>query len=497
MFGRPSVALPPMPRSTHPRSARAVVTTLVTVLVALLASPGPASAHNTFQSSTPAGGATLAEPPAQISMIFAKAVPLDTASAEVVEATGVRTELTGLTHGPAGDTELIAPLPALAPGAITVRWRLVGPDGHPLTGRVTFTITAPTTVVAAVTPTTATPPTAGTSPSSSTTPALLDSVDQAAEGDGFSTPSILRWLLRYGSYLAIMMVLGVVLTDGFVWPGCASRPQLRHLIDRALATVAVLGAAQALILASDISGNAPWQAVGSLDAALHTDAGLAFALRILIAGCAWLVLRRMELHQDEVRWTAVGVAGAALMATWAFAGHSASQRWSEFGVPVDVIHHTAAATWVGGLAIVGLLAASVASPDEMPDILRRFARTAATAVALVVGTGILQSIRLVGNPAGLFEGAHGRLLLVKLVVLAAMLVAANANRKRVLRGTHRAEGMTTRTVAAIRQTIAVELILGVLILAITSAMVVSSPASADTAGPTPRRLSVTADSYTV
>jgi copper transport protein len=162
-----------------------------------------------------------------------------------------------------------------------------------------------------------------------------------------------------------------------------------------------------------------------------------------------------------------------------------------------VIHHSAAATWVGGLAVVGLFAASTASPDEMTDILRRFARTAATSVALVVSTGILQSVRLVGNPAGLFDGAHGRLLLVKLAALAVMLAAANANRTRVLRGTHQPEGISSRSDAAIRQTIAVELLLGVLILAITSAMVVSSPASADQAAPAPPRTSLAADSYTV
>ena len=351
-----------MPRSIPPRSVRAVVTALVTILFILIAPPRPAFAHNTFQSSTPADGATLDEPPAQISMVFAKAVPLDTASAEVVEASGVRTELTGLAHGPAGDAELIAPLPALAAGEVTVRWRLVGPDGHPLTGRITFMITTAASTSAA-TPTVTAPLTSGLSPSSTASPVLSDSVGPIAESEGSSTPSLVRWLLRYGSYLAIMLVLGVVFTDGFVWPGCAHRLPLRRLVDRALATVAVLGGTQVLILASDISGDAPWNSFGSLDAAMGTDAGRAFALRILIAGCAWLVFRRMELQQHEVRWTAVGVVGAALMATWAFAGHSASQRWQEFGVAVDVIHHSAAATWVGGLAVVGLFAASTASPS--------------------------------------------------------------------------------------------------------------------------------------
>ena len=51
----------------------------------------------------------------------------------------------------AGDTEVVTPLPALQPGPVSVRWRLVGADGHPITGRVDFTVEAAvaTTIVAA------------------------------------------------------------------------------------------------------------------------------------------------------------------------------------------------------------------------------------------------------------------------------------------------------------------------------------------------------------
>ena len=44
-----------------------------------------------------------------------------------------------------------------------------------------------------------------------------------------------------------------------------------------------------------------------------------------------------------------------LLATWSFAGHSRSMRWPALGVPVDIVHHGAAAAWLGGLTINGAI----------------------------------------------------------------------------------------------------------------------------------------------
>ena len=60
----------------------------------------------------------------------------------LIDATGARSDLAGSSHGTSGDTEVITPLPALASGPVSLRWRLVGPDGHPITGRVDFTVEA-------------------------------------------------------------------------------------------------------------------------------------------------------------------------------------------------------------------------------------------------------------------------------------------------------------------------------------------------------------------
>ena len=55
--------------------------------------------------------------PTQITWVFDNAVPLETMTVTLIDATGARSELAGSTHGPAGDTEVVTPLPALAAGA--------------------------------------------------------------------------------------------------------------------------------------------------------------------------------------------------------------------------------------------------------------------------------------------------------------------------------------------------------------------------------------------
>ena len=452
-----------MPHSHTRRLALAVLTIFLFVGTAVGLSSGTALAHNTLLSSDPADGATFALAPTQITWQFDNAVPLESMTVTLIDASGARSELGGSTHGAAGDTEVVTPLPALLPGSVSLRWRLVGPDGHPVTGRVDLTLTAPTTVVS----------TATTTP---TTAAVIEetSLDR---GDGaYSTSTGARWILRYASYLAIMAAVGILLTAAYVWSGAGTHPILRRILSRALLATAILGILQLLVLASDVSGEAPWASFGSIDAATTTDAGMAFALRIALALSMWLVLFHARIAQPDVYWTAVSIPGLGLLGTWAFAGHSRSMRWSEIGVITDIAHHSAAAAWIAGLAIIGWIVIPKTKVDVMVPAVRRVSKVAATSVAVLVVTGLIQTVRLVGNPGDLLDVNHGRFLAAKVVVLAAMLGIANANRRRV---EHRLNdsAQLSHHVGGLRQAVLAEFAIGLVIVAITAAMVVSPPSS--------------------
>ena len=440
-----------------------------------------ASAHNTLVSSDPADGAELAVAPAQITWVFDMAVPLETMTVTLIDATGARSELSGSIHGAAGDTEVVTPLPTLLPGPVSVRWRLVGPDGHPITGRVDFTISTPT-------PTTAPGIAATTLPT--TTPSAVggSSLDQ---GDGsYSTPTFVRWILRYASYLAIMAIVGILLTTAYVWTGAGSHPILRSILSRSLLATAALGFLQLLVVASDVSGRVPWSSFGSIDAATTTDAGMAFAIRIALAVAMWLVLFHADIVHRDVYWTAVSLPGLGLLATWAFAGHSRSMRWPAIGVATDVAHHAAAAAWIAGLAIVGWTVIPTTTPDVLVPTVRRFSRVAAISVATLVTTGLVQSVRLIGSPMDLLDASHGRYLLAKIVVLALMLAIANANRRRI---DHRLDDHDDvgRHTGPLRQAVVAEFAIGLVIIGITAAMVVSPPSTSRTETGAPRDARVT------
>ncbi len=231
------------------------------------------------------------------------------------------------------------------------------------------------------------------------------------------------------------------------------------------------------MIASDISGEALWASFGSIDAAMSTDAGMALAIRIVIAVAMWLVLFQYRIDHPDVYWTAVSLPSLGLLATWAFAGHSSSMRWPEIGVVTDVAHHAAAAAWIAGLAIVGWIVIPTTTPDVLVVAVRRFSRVAAVSVAVLVVTGLIQTVRLVGNPMDLLDADHGRYLVAKLVVLAGMLGIANVNRRRVDTAARRPGHGSSNTSGPLRQAVVAEFAIGLAIVAITAAMVVSPPST--------------------
>ena len=447
---------------------------------ALFGLSSPALAHNSLSSSDPMDGSTLDLAPAQLTLTFDKSVPLETLSIEIIDASGVRSNLTGSIHGPTGDTEVITPLPALTPGAVNLRWRLVGPDGHPITGRIGFTIAVPAptiTVAAAIdpgTPTTLVP--AVETPIANPTTATGDGVVGFSEP--WTTTDPTRWLLRLVSYMAIMTIGGVVATMFFVWTGAWKQRVMQQAVAISIGTALAAGLAQLLVVASDISGQAPWGSIASLSAALETDAGMALLARIVLLGALGWVMFAPSRAIEAVRWNASGVIVLVLLGTWAYAGHSQSMRWALIGMPLDIAHHAAAAAWIGGLAIVGLVATKSAGREELVDIVKRFGRLAAISVGVIVGTGVIQAVRLVGSPTQLFAANHGVYLVAKLIFLGMMLKVADINRKRVSRRFQATTTATPRVTSILRRAMGTELAVGLAVIGITAAMVVSPPAVA-------------------
>ena len=148
------------------RSTRQLLSAVLGALAfaALLLTAGPAAAHDAAESSSPADGATVATPPAKVSITFSKN-PLGLgAQVKVSDPAG--------TDWADGKVEIVDNVASQslregAPaGKYTVAWRVVSSDSHPIEGTFAFTATSGSAGSTAAVPV----PTAGT-PQPGITPA--------------------------------------------------------------------------------------------------------------------------------------------------------------------------------------------------------------------------------------------------------------------------------------------------------------------------------------
>jgi methionine-rich copper-binding protein CopC len=123
-------------------SIRQLLTAILAAVTfsALLFAAGPASAHDAAEASSPSDGATVAAPPAEVSITFNQA-PLGLGSqVRVSDPAG-----TDWADGKVAIVDNVATqkLREGAPaGKYTVQWRVVSSDSHPIEGTFSFTATA-------------------------------------------------------------------------------------------------------------------------------------------------------------------------------------------------------------------------------------------------------------------------------------------------------------------------------------------------------------------
>jgi putative copper resistance protein D len=154
-----------------------------------------------------------------------------------------------------------------------------------------------------------------------------------------------------------------------------------------------------------------------------------FVLAVVLAAC--LAGHRFPLAD----WLAL-VAALGLTAAIAWTGHAASTlgELQNLHLAADTLHLVAAAAWIGGLVpLVLLLAAArrhqtVASASLARDASQGFSTLGIVSVATLSATGIVNAWILVGSFHALFVTEYGRLLILKLVVFAVMLMFATVNR---------------------------------------------------------------------
>ncbi|MEW2161578.1 copper resistance protein CopC [Streptomyces sp. NPDC007084] len=124
------------------------------------------------------------------------------------------------------------------------------------------------------------------------------------------------------------------------------------------------------------------------------------------------------------------VVAAGLAASWAMAEHASTGVQAGIAMPIDVLHLLAVAGWLGGLTalLVSLFRAPAEAQIDAAGV-RRFSRLAFASVLVLVATGVYQSWRQLGSWSALTDTTYGRLLLVKIGLVAVLVGVASVSRR--------------------------------------------------------------------
>ena len=206
-----------------------------------------------------------------------------------------------------------------------------------------------------------------------------------------------------------------------------------------------------------------------------TDFGRLWMVRLALA---LAILAFMARKPGGDRGIIVLLAGV-LLASLASVGH-AQLNDGVAGVVhavADGLHLLAAGAWLGGLVALSIV---LAQPTPLPDLdklLLRFSGMGYIAVAVLVGSGLVNSWYLVGSPDDQMSTPYGKLLLFKLSLFALMVGIAVVNRLWIVPALAR-DGQTrpVRWSRRLRQHIFAEQALGFLIVAIVGLLGITEPA---------------------
>lgn len=423
---------------------------------ALSFSVSPASAHNTFSESSPSEGQQLTTAPTEWSIVFEKPVPLNSASGAVTNGDGTRTTLSVPRHG-ATENVIIFDLPAGLSGEISTRWRLVGVDGHVISGRVKFSIQQ-----------------AAQPQSSSEVPAFIPTV--APEDDEQGAPEEIRSALRFINFAAIVLLGGLLFVEIFIAAGAlfTQRGKLTALLSAV--SLAIIPIAQFFTFTSDINFEekgliaAAGDAIGLTAGGMHllrAISGLLLALIVLS------IFRSRRLEKPQL--VVIGATGVMYLVSLAYVGHSRSQALPWLGIPTDVLHTTSISVWLGGLIALVFVVLPKVDPEQGLRAFSRFSYIAKRAVAIIVITGSIQTLRLHGNPLSLFANSHGLLLLLKIALVGFMLWLAYGNEQIVQRFHYSQSGSVTQSRDRLRRASITELLVGLIVILVTAILVNVTP----------------------
>ena len=431
---------------------------------------GAAHAQNALVSSNPADNASLPSSPTSMSFVLLDPVgPTNTAAATC----GGNPFSVGKPNvGSDGRTVNVSVPNPMPKGTCKVVLFVSAPDGSP-NGQVSisFTITAATAATTAPDTTLADGAVAGGG--TSTTVAGGGTTDSSASAPSIDRLGGVLGLARLITTLGLSVLLGSIVLIVVAWPDGLDYVLTARFL-RSAWWVSLAGSVlMAGTLTAQISGKSLGSAMVPLSWTHLTDTtpGIAALLRVvLVAGCGWVVLQPDRIIDSATQLPAVALPSLA-MVTFAFTRTGGDL--AAIGTLMSIGHVLAISVWFGGLVLLARVVLASHGDADLVHAVRGFGRIATPAILVTVVTGAVQTFRL--DSGSLFSSGHGRVLLLKAVVVGAMVFVGFATRQFVNSQLSRADVLSAGMAQRLRRATGMEALAGVLVLVLTSWLVSFTP----------------------
>ena len=388
-----------------------------------------ASAHAVLDNSVPTSGATLEDTPLQIVLDFDESVESSLGYIKLFSSSGKRVQLPAV-KADASDASIVRVVPpTLAQDSYVAVYRVISADGHPVEGAITFRVGA-----GAV----------------SNLASVIETALQDSETS--NAVKVAMALMRFISYIAISIVLAGIF---FLLGSDAPRKGLNRAVVLAGSVLGLSTALLYLLHGMNASGGT-WGQIANVSVVkdvFATQVGESLFARIVVSFLLVSVVARWG------KFVAV-FAFATLPFTYAFAGHAAVDSPAALTIALLALHVAAVGVWCGGLILLIFVKDIRTTP-----IVEWFSQRAAILIAVVVATGVVQALLLMDGIGNLTKTSYGKALIAKVCVVGIMLICAAIVRRRFYES----------GVSRLRAVLCAEVLVGLVVLSITSGMVAASP----------------------
>jgi copper transport protein len=454
---------------------KALVVLAFLLLGPLLQPASPVSAHALLVRSSPAANDRLSRSPAIVDLWFSEPLDQSFSRVEVRDQNGQRVSEGRIEFNPGDPTQMSSRLRQLGPGIYIVSWRTLSTvDGHQWTGSYPFIVLNPDGSVpegsqASVVTRSEVPPVelalarwlqflGGALLLGGLLHFLLIALPASRSLDSAGAtrlrPALLRHAVRWGYATAGLMAGASAVELVLQVQTLGGLESLVDFLFRArpgqiwLLRMGLLAACVMLLwgIEGGSGGTPQRRAAGAgiwalLAAFLLATSGYGWTvmlLVLLVLGLLTLTLSRGGSPEDLLTGPAplalavLCAAGAVL--TYSLLSHAGAVGTGSFwATVVDGVHILAASVWTGG--IVGIILAFRSSRALNADprtrflalAVARFSPLAAFSVAIIVASGIFSTTVEVPTLAAWTTTTYGRVLLVKLALIVAMLAVAGLN----------------------------------------------------------------------